>query len=55
MCRSVNCKSCGKTTWAGCGAHVDSVMKNVAEQDKCKCTPADKAQGKGFLSRIFGR
>lgn len=23
MCRPVTCKTCGKTTWAGCGQHSD--------------------------------
>ena len=54
MCRPAKCKNCGKTTWAGCGNHIDSVMKNVAKEDQCKCTPAEKAQSKGFLSKIFG-
>ena len=26
MCRAVKCRKCGKTTWAGCGMHVDQVM-----------------------------
>jgi len=31
------CGDCGKTTWKGCGKHIDSVMKDVKEEDKCKC------------------
>ena len=26
MCRQAKCRVCGKTTWAGCGQHVDQVM-----------------------------
>ena len=26
MCRAVQCRVCGKTTWAGCGSHVDAVV-----------------------------
>ncbi|EIM91582.1 uncharacterized protein STEHIDRAFT_144802 [Stereum hirsutum FP-91666 SS1] len=37
-CYAVKCDSCGKTTWKGCGQHVESVMKDVAEEDKCKCS-----------------
>ncbi|KAA1476252.1 hypothetical protein DENSPDRAFT_827121 [Dentipellis sp. KUC8613] len=37
MCYAVKCEQCGKTTWAGCGKHVESVMKDVKEEDKCKC------------------
>ena len=29
MCRAVNCRVCGKTTWAGCGNHVDAVKAGV--------------------------
>ena len=35
MCRAVTCKKCGKTTWAGCGQHVDQVMRNVPRADQC--------------------
>ena len=27
MCRAVRCKTCGKTTWAGCGQHVNQVYR----------------------------
>ncbi|KAI0034761.1 hypothetical protein K488DRAFT_44835 [Vararia minispora EC-137] len=36
-CFAIKCDTCGKTTWKGCGKHVDQVMKDVAEDDKCKC------------------
>ena len=29
MCRAVKCRQCGNATWAGCGQHVDSVMRGV--------------------------
>jgi len=29
MCRPVTCKKCGKTTWAGCGQHVNQVLARV--------------------------
>lgn len=29
MCRAVTCRVCGKTTWAGCGMHVDAVRRGV--------------------------
>lgn len=59
MCRAVTCKRCGKTTWAGCGQHVDDVMKNVPNQDRCTCADqqASSAQGQGggVFGRLFGR
>ncbi|KIO28191.1 hypothetical protein M407DRAFT_22670 [Tulasnella calospora MUT 4182] len=36
MCMPVKCDTCGKTTWKGCGRHVDQVMANVPEDDRCK-------------------
>ncbi|MBM7499522.1 hypothetical protein M3C58_05270 [Brachybacterium muris] len=53
MCRAVTCKECGKTTWAGCGQHVDQVMKNVTPANRC---PGHEREAEpGFLSRLFGR
>ncbi|MFI7588609.1 hypothetical protein ACIB24_16180 [Spongisporangium articulatum] len=37
MCRAVTCRRCGKTTWAGCGQHVDAVMRNVPASQRCTC------------------
>ena len=25
MCHAARCRTCGKTTWRGCGRHVDQV------------------------------
>lgn len=53
MCRAVTCKECGKTTWAGCGQHVDQVMKGVAPEDRCPGHTSESSPG--FFSRLFGR
>ena len=61
MCRPTNCKVCGKTTWAGCGQHIQSVRAGVAAREWCggKHSAAEIAEAKaakpGFLARIFGR
>jgi hypothetical protein len=58
MCRPVTCKICGKTTWAGCGQHVDQVMAGVSRADRCPGhSDAEKsaAGGGSFLSRLLGR
>ncbi len=35
MCRPVKCDICGKTTWAGCGQHIDAVKASVPANDWC--------------------
>ena len=54
MCRAVACKQCGKTTWAGCGQHVDQVMRGVRTADRCQGHVAEP-RGPGFFARLFGR
>jgi hypothetical protein len=55
MCRAVTCKTCGKTTWAGCGMHVNQVMAGVPTSDRCPGHPRAERDGAGFLGRLFGR
>ncbi|SDT04659.1 hypothetical protein SAMN04489834_2708 [Microterricola viridarii] len=54
MCSAVKCRKCGKTTWAGCGQHVDSVMRGVARADRCQGHENDPKEP-GFFSRLFGK
>ena len=62
MCRTTTCRKCQKTTWAGCGQHVEQTMANVPRSERCSCDPnAPKASkeasksGAGFFARLFGR
>ena len=34
------CRSCGKPSWAGCGAHVDRVLADVPRAERCGCREA---------------
>lgn len=54
MCRPVACRQCGKTTWAGCGQHVDAVKRGVPAGQWCPGHAAEQASG-GFLGKLFGR
>ncbi|MFN8196098.1 MAG: hypothetical protein U0R80_17685 [Nocardioidaceae bacterium] len=54
MCHTVRCRRCGKTTWAGCGRHVDQVMKRVPSAQRCPGHPKEPSEG-GFFSRLLGR
>jgi hypothetical protein len=40
MCRKVICRECGKPSWAGCGAHIESVLGDVPNADRCRCDEA---------------
>jgi len=37
MCRPVECASCHKTTWEGCGEHVAEVKATVPPGQWCTC------------------
>lgn len=54
MCRAVKCRKCGRTTWAGCGRHVDQVMAGVPRPDRCQGHTGEPSEG-GFLARLFRR
>ncbi|HEX4976800.1 MAG TPA: hypothetical protein VFV40_02940 [Nocardioides sp.] len=56
MCRPVNCRTCSKTTWAGCGQHVDQVMAGVPTSQRCSCsTTTDASANNGFWGKLLGR
>jgi hypothetical protein len=49
---------CGKTTWAGCGQHVDQVKAGVPASQWCDGRHAQVENGaarrKGLWARLFG-
>jgi hypothetical protein len=55
MCRAVTCRTCGKTTWAGCGQHVDQVMRGVPTQQRCPGHTDSGPADAGFFARLFSR
>ena len=56
MCRAVACRTCGKTTWAGCGQHVDQVMRGVPSSQRCPGHGDDTpTAASGFIARLFSR
>lgn len=54
MCRPVKCRTCSKTTWAGCGQHVGQVRAMVPDAQWCGGHSREESQG-GFFSRLLGR
>ncbi|MCO4764271.1 MAG: hypothetical protein KC502_22355 [Myxococcales bacterium] len=41
MCSRIKCYDCGKPTWAGCGAHIELVLRGVPPEDRCACNQTD--------------
>jgi len=37
MCSAVKCGACGKTTWTGCGEHIEQALAGVPETELCTC------------------
>jgi hypothetical protein len=54
MCSPARCRNCSKTTWSGCGSHVDQVMRRVPQDDRCRCEGSDRKPA-GLMARILGR
>ncbi len=53
MCYAVTCRKCSKTTWSGCGQHVDQVMRGVPAAQRCQGHPHEPRHG--FFATLFGR
>ena len=51
MCSAITCRRCGKTSWTGCGQHVDQVMRGIPQRDRCQGHESEP----GLLSRLFSR
>lgn len=54
MCYPVRCRACGKTTWGGCGLHIESVKRLVPQEQWCD-GHADRDPGPArasFIARI---
>jgi hypothetical protein len=57
MCQRVQCRSCGKPTYAGCGNHIEQVLGNVPPAERCRCREERAAAGiaePSLLKRLFG-
>jgi hypothetical protein len=63
MCRRIECRKCGRPTFAGCGAHVEQVLGDVPRTERCRCreeTPkgspgAAPPELRSRLRALFGR
>jgi hypothetical protein len=50
MCQPVDCATCGKTTWTGCGQHVDEAL--AGGPDSGGGAGHDEESRAGFLARF---
>jgi hypothetical protein len=57
MCRRVSCQKCGKPDWAGCGAHIEQVLGDVAAKDRCQCreNAGPPPSSRWSLASLFGK
>jgi hypothetical protein len=63
MCRRVECSTCKRPTYAGCGAHIEQVLGDVPQADRCHCRETkpkkDKAeasdQKSSWLRSLFAK
>ncbi len=63
MCRAVRCKTCNKTTWAGCGQHIAGVKAGVSADQWCpgghskaeKTAATRSRSGGSVFDKLFGR
>ncbi|MCI5825222.1 MAG: hypothetical protein MR006_00960 [Arcanobacterium sp.] len=58
MCHAVKCNKCGKTTWEGCGRHIDRVKASVPAEQWCTCSRGNQQSAtpkpaQSLFSRLF--
>ena len=53
MCRPTTCEVCGKTTWKGCGKHIDSVKEKVPAEQWCDKDHSDEEYAAAEKKRGF--
>ena len=54
MCRRVECRKCGKPTFAGCGMHVEQVLGNVPRDQRCRCRDEQRKASGGSAGGDLG-
>jgi hypothetical protein len=59
MCQRVNCPTCGKPGFVGCGRHVEQVLGDVPPAERCRCRESKAAaapsqESGSFWKRLLG-
>lgn len=55
MCHAARCRTCGRTTWSGCGRHIASVKARVPAGQWCGGHDTGATTGESLFRRLFGR
>ena len=55
MCHAKKCRTCGKSTWTGCGAHVAQVRARVPAEQWCAGHLSSDDGTPDWLRRFFGQ
>jgi hypothetical protein len=62
MCQRVVCSQCGRPTYAGCGRHVEAVLGDVPQAERCRCRERGSetgtsrgVTGKGWFAGLLER
>ncbi|WZH44677.1 hypothetical protein QYS62_005703 [Fusarium acuminatum] len=48
MCKKATCGTCNKTSWWGCGSHIQSVLDSIPEAERCSCEPKVEVGGVSY-------
>ncbi len=52
MCFPIKCRVCGKTTWGGCGEHIDAVRTATAPDQWCPGHDEDRISNRAPAQRL---
>jgi hypothetical protein len=57
MCRRIQCETCKKPSYAGCGRHIEAVLADVPVADRCRCREeaTEKKGGRGWFRGFIKR
>ncbi|KAI8897849.1 hypothetical protein BC833DRAFT_592009 [Globomyces pollinis-pini] len=50
MCQKVECATCNKPTWRGCGQHIEQTLAGIPASDRCQCPRSFLADNAMFLA-----
>jgi hypothetical protein len=58
VCQRIQCPTCKKPSFVGCGRHVEQVLGDVAPEDRCRCHEEKRdstSKVSSFFERLLGK